>query len=108
MSHVASFDSVVGELPGDWSSFEAFVALDDPTRLNEARVALARANARPLYGPGDHDFAITIANTQGRGAHVGVVRSALQLLDDLNITGRTWAGTVTETTRPAPAHRSGP
>ena len=108
MSHVESFDSVVADLPGDWSSFEAFVALDDPTRLNEARVALARANARPLYGPGDHDFSITIANTQGRGARVGVVRSALQLLDDLAITGRTWPGAVAEQTRPAPAHRYGP
>lgn len=108
MSHVAAFDSVVEELPADWSSFEAFVALDDPSRLNEARVALARANARPVFGPGNHDFAITIANTQGRGARVGVVRSALQLLDDLNITGRTWSGAVTEQTRPAPAHRYGP
>jgi hypothetical protein len=108
MSHVESFDAVVAELPGDWSSFEAFVALDDPTRLNEARVALARANARPLYGPGDHDFSITIANTQGRGARVGVVRSALQLLDDLAITGSTWSGAVAEQTRPAPAHRFGP
>jgi hypothetical protein len=108
MSHVASFDAVVDELPADWSFFEAYVALDDPARLNEARVALARANGRPLYGPGDHDFAITIANTQGRGARVGVVRSALQLLDDLRITGRTWAGQATILTRPAPAHRYGP
>jgi len=108
MSHVAEFDAVVAELPADWSFFEAYVALDDPARLNETRVALARANGRPLYGPGDHDFAITIANTQGRGARVGVVRSALQLLDDLGITGRTWAGQATILTRPAPAHRYGP
>jgi len=39
---------------------------------------------------------------------VGVVRSALQLLDDLGITGRTWAGQATILTRPAPAHRYGP
>lgn len=108
MSHVAAFDAVVDELPADWSLFEAYVALDDPARLNEARVALARANARPLYGAGDHDFAITIANVSGRGARVGVVRSALQLLDDLGITGRTWAGQVKTLTRPAPAHRYGP
>jgi hypothetical protein len=108
MSHVAEFDVVVAELPADWSFFEAYVAVDDPARLNEARVAVARANGRPLYGPGDHDFAITIANTQGHGARVGVVRSALQLLDDLGITGRTWAGQATILTRPAPAHRHGP
>jgi len=108
MSHVADFDAVVDELPADWSFFEAYVAVDNPVRLNEARVALARAQGRPLYGPGDHDFAITIANTHGRGARVGVVRSALQLLDDLGITGRTWAGQATILTRPAPAHRYGP
>ena len=108
MSHVAAFDAVVDELPADWSFFVAYVALDDPAHLNEARVALARANARPLYGAGDHDFSITIAHTQGRGARVGVVRSALQLLDDLGITGRTWAGQATILTRPAPAHRYGP
>src|ERR1019366_4672660 len=44
MSHVATFDAVVEDLPGDWSFFEAYVALDDPNRLSEARVALARAN----------------------------------------------------------------
>jgi hypothetical protein len=108
MSHVAAFDAVLDDLPGDWSFFEAYVALDDPSRLSDARVALARANARPLYGAGDHDFSITIANTHGHGARVGVVRSALQLLDDLHITGRTWAGQATVLTRPAPAHRYGP
>jgi len=108
MSHVAAFDAVVDELPADWSFFEVYVALDDPARLNEARVALARANGRPLYGPGDHDFAMTVANTAGRGTRVGVVRSALQLLDDLGISGHTWAGQATILTRPAPAHRYGP
>jgi hypothetical protein len=108
MSHVAAFDVVVAELPADWSFFETYVALDDPVRLNEARVALARGNGRPLYGPGNYDFALTVANTQGRGARVGVVRSALQLLDDLGITGRTWAGQATILIRPAPAHRYGP
>ncbi len=108
MSHVKEFDAVLDDLPGDWSFFEAYVVLDDPTRLSEARVALARANGRPLYGAGDHDFAITIAHTAGHGARVGVVRSALQLLDDLQISGRTWAGKATLLTRPAPAHRYGP
>ena len=108
MSYADSFDAVVTELPADWSFFEAYIALDDPTRLNEARVGLARANARPVFGAGDHDFAITIANTHGHGARVGVVRSALRLLDDLKITGRTWSGAVTSHTRPAPAHRYGP
>lgn len=108
MSHTAAFDAMVDDLPADWAFFEAYVALDDPIRINEARVALARANARPVYGPGDHDFAITIANTHGHGARAGVVRSGLKLLDDLNITGHTWAGQVTSLTRPAPAHRYGP
>lgn len=108
MSHVTTFESIVDELPGDWSLLEVFLLLDDPTRLGEARVALGRANPRPLFGHGDHDFAMTVANTQGRGAAVGVVRSALALLDDLEIGGRLWSGDVTSVQRPAPAHRYGP
>lgn len=108
MSHVAAFDEMLAELPGDWSLFECYVTLDDSRRLAEARVALARANARPQYGPGDHDFAITVANTSGHGARAGVVRSALKLLDDLGIGGRTWAGETRTTYRPAPPHRYGP
>ncbi len=108
MSHVSAFDDLLSEQPDDWSFFECLVALDDPLRLSEARVALARANARPVYGSADHDFAITIANTWGHGARAGVVRSALKLLDDLSIGGRTWAGATTANFRPAPAHRYGP
>lgn len=108
MSHVTAFDDLLRELPGDWSLFECYVTLDDPTRLTEARVALARANARPTTGPADHDFALTVANTSGHGARVGVVRTALKLLDDLGIGGRTWAGEAKTLYRPAPPHRYGP
>ena len=108
MSHTDAFDALMGDLPGDWSFVECYVALDDPMRLSEARVALARANARPMYEKGDHDFAITIANTHGRGARAGVVRSALKLLDHLGIHGRTWLGETRSQMRPAPAHRFGP
>lgn len=108
MSHVTAFDELLAELPQDWSLFECYVALDDPKRLAEARVALARANARPLFGEGDHDFAITVAHTAGHGARAGVVRSALRLLDDLGISGRTWAGEARTRYRPAPPHRFGP
>ncbi len=108
VSHVAAFDDILGQLPGDWSMFECFVTLDDPTRLTEARVALARGNARPAYGPADHDFAITVASTSGHGARVGVVRSALKILDDLGIGGRTWGGETRTLYRPAPPHRYGP
>ncbi|MEW6581261.1 MAG: hypothetical protein AB1416_00685 [Actinomycetota bacterium] len=102
------FDALLAEQPGDWAFFEVHVALDDPRRLTDARVALARANARPVKGTGDHDFAITVANTQGRGAAAGVVRSALRTLDALGVTGHIWFGETYETLRPAPAHRYGP
>jgi hypothetical protein len=108
VSHVAEFDQLLAELPQDWSFFECYVGLDDPTRLAEARVALSRANARPLYGQGDHDFAITVAHAAGRGARAGVVRSALKLLDDLGVGGRTWVGEVRTRYRPAAPHRFGP
>lgn len=108
MTHTDAFDAILEQLPDDWAFFEVRVTLDDARRLNEARVALARANARPQYGPADHDFEITVANTHGHGARAGVVRSALRSLDMLGITGRTWAGDVRSTTRPAPAHRYGP
>lgn len=108
MPFADSYDSLVTELPQDWALFTAYVALDDPRRLTDARVALARANARPLHGPGNHDFAITVANTHGRGAAPGVVRSALRMLDALNIAGNVWFGEVFDELRPAPAHRYGP
>ena len=107
-SHAETFDAILDEQPGDWAFFEVRVTLDDALRLTEARVALARANARPQFGPADHDFAITVANTHGHGARTGVVRSALRTLDMLGITGRTWGGATRTAVRPAPAHRYGP
>jgi hypothetical protein len=82
MNHTEAFDGIVAEQPSDWAFFEVYVTLDDARRLADARVSLARANARPAFGPGDHDFAITVANTHGHGARAGVVRSALRILDD--------------------------
>lgn len=108
MSHAESFDAILTQQPQDWAFFTVRVTLDDALRLAEARVALARANARPQYGPADHDFEITVANTHGHGARTGVVRSALRTLDMLGVTGRTWAGDTRSATRPAPAHRFGP
>jgi hypothetical protein len=102
------YDAVLGGLPADWSFFECYVTVEDPRRLSDARVALARANARPQRGPGNHDFEITVANTYGHGARAGVVRSALRILDDVGIAGRVWAGMPYEHLRPAPAHRYGP
>ena len=107
-SHAETFDAILDEQPGDWAFFEVRVTLDDALRLTEARVALARANARPQFGPAAHDFAITVANTHGHGARTGVVRSALRTLDMLGITGRTWGGATRTAVRPAPAHRYGP
>jgi hypothetical protein len=108
MPFAPDYDALLAELPADWDLFEAYVLLDDPRRLTDARVALARANARPVKGRGDHDFAITVANTRGRGAAAGVVRSALRTLDSLGVTGYVWFGEAFETLRPAPAHRYGP
>ncbi|WP_217923987.1 hypothetical protein [Miltoncostaea oceani] len=108
MNHATAFDGLLAEQPADWSFFEVYVTLDDARTLSDARVALARANARPQKGPGEHDFQITVANTHGHGARAGVVRSALRILDDRGITGRTWAGETRSTTRPAPPHRYGP
>lgn len=108
MALADDYEALLAELPSDWALLTAYVALDDPRRLTDARVALARANARPVRGPGNHDFAITVASRQGRGAAPGVVRSALRMLDDLGIRGRIWFGEVYDTLRPAPAHRYGP
>lgn len=108
MSHVEAFEELLAELPADWSSFQVYVTLDDARRLADARVALARANARPQKGPADHDFEITVANVHGHGAGAGVVRSALRILDDRGISGRTWAGDTRSLSRPAAPHRYGP
>ena len=67
MNHTEAFDELLAEQPADWAFFEVYVTLDDPLRLNEARVSLARANARPS-ARADHDFEITVANTHGHGA----------------------------------------
>lgn len=108
MSHVEEFEAVLAEQPEDWSFFEVYIVLDDARRLADARVALGRANARPVKGPGEVDFEITVANTWGRGAAAGVVRSALQVLDDSGITGRTWGGRTITGARPHGAHSAGP
>ena len=109
MNHTEAFDELLAEQASDWSFFEVWVTLDDARNLSEARVSLARANARPVRtSEGDHDFEITVANTQGHGASAGVVRSALRILDDRGITGRTWGGATRSVTRPAPPHRYGP
>ena len=81
MNHTDAFDEMLAEQPSDWSFFEVYVTLDDPLRLAEARVALARGNARPVRVAADHDF---------------------------EITGRTWAGATRTLVRPAPPHRYGP
>jgi hypothetical protein len=108
VSHTESFDALLAEQPSDWAFFEVYVTLDDPRRLADARVALARANARPVRVEGDHDFEITVANTHGHGARAGVLRSALRILDDREIAGRTWGGETRTLVRPAPPHRYGP
>jgi hypothetical protein len=108
MALAETYETLVAELPQDWALLTAYVALEDPRRLTDARVALARSNARPVKGPGNHDFAITVAARQGRGAAPGVVHSALRMLDDLGIAGHIWFGEVFDTLRPAPAHRYGP
>jgi hypothetical protein len=108
MSHAGEFDAILAEQPSDWSSFEVRLTLNDPLRLTDARVALARANARPVRVPADHDFEITVARTHGRGAYPGVVRSGLRILDERGISGRTWAGETRTLQAPAPPHRYGP
>jgi hypothetical protein len=108
VTHAEAFDELLAEQPADWAFFEVHVTLDDPLQLSEARVALARANARPVRIPSDHDFEITVARTHGHGADAGVVQSALRILDDRGITGRTWAGATRTLLRPAPPHRYGP
>lgn len=108
MNHTEAFDDMLAEQPADWAFFEVYVTLDDPLRLSDARVSLARANARPVRVAADHDFEITVANTHGHGAGAGVVRSALRILDDRGITGRTWVGATRTLLRPAPPHRYGP
>jgi len=102
------FSALVDEQPADWAFFECYLTVDDPRRLTDARVALGRANARPVRTESEHDFEITVANTRGRGAPAGVVRSALRILDDLGISGRIWCGATYDMLRPAPAHRYGP
>ncbi len=108
MAFADEFDQVLAELSGDWAFFECYLTVDDPRRLVDARVSLARANARPVRSEEGHDFEITVANTWGHGARAGVVRTALRILDDLEITGRVWCGQMSDMLRPAPAHRAGP
>ncbi len=108
MAYADEFRLILDELSPDWASFECRLTVDDPHRLADARVALARANARPVRTLDDHDFEITVANTSGRGAAAGVVESALRIVDGLGITGRIWCGDAYDTLRPAPAHRYGP
>ena len=56
MPYADEFDAALAELAPDWASFECYLTVDDPLRLADARVALARANGRPVHGDADHDF----------------------------------------------------
>lgn len=108
MAYADAFTALMAEQPRGWAFFECYLTVDDPKRLVDARVGLARANARPVREPKGHDFEITVANEWGHGATPGVVESALRILDDLGITGRVWFGATYDALRPAPAHRAGP
>jgi hypothetical protein len=102
------FEAALDEQPDDWSFFETYVVLDDPLRLTDARLALGRANARPVKGPGRVDFEMTVARNWGRGAPAGIVHSAMAHMDQLGITGHVWIGQTRADAMPAPAHRYGP
>ncbi len=108
MPFADEFRMIVDEQPPDWAFFECHLTVDDPHRLADVRVALARANARPVRTLQDHDFEITVANTHGRGAAAGVVESALRIIDGLGVRGRIWCGETDDSLLPAPAHRFGP
>lgn len=108
VAFAADFDDLMADLPDDWAFVEMFVTLDDASRLAEARVALGRANARPVKGPGRVDFEITVARSWGRGASPGVVRSAFRILDGIGIGGHLFADQTRAGSVPAPAHRYGP
>ncbi len=108
MAFADDFAALVGDQPAGWTFFECYLTIDDPLRLTEARVGLARANARPVRDRSEHDFEITVANTHGHGATAAIVESALRIVDDLGITGHVWFGATYDSLRPAPAHRAGP
>lgn len=108
MSLVEQLDAILAEQADDWAIVELRLIVEDPARLTPARVALARANGRPQRPPADHDFQVTMAHRWGNGTSPGVVRSALQILDDTGVAGRVWSVAVYDDLRPAPPHRYGP
>ena len=67
------------------------MTLDDARELAEARVSLARANARPCTRPPTTTSRSRSPTPTATAPAPGVVRSALRILDDRSITGRTWA-----------------
>jgi len=55
VSYADEFDAALAELAPDWASFECYLTVDDPLRLADARVALARANGRPVHTVAAHE-----------------------------------------------------
>jgi hypothetical protein len=108
VSLAEQFDALMAEQPEDWAIVELRLVVDDPAKLTDARVALARANGRPQRPPADHDFAVTVAHRWGNGTHAGVVRSAMEILDDRGVSGRLWSVATYDQLQPAPPHRYGP
>ncbi len=109
MNHTDAFDELLAEQPSDWSFFEVYVTLDDARKLAEARVSLARANARPVDGARPTTTSRSRWPTRRATARAPAwCARRCAILDDRGITGRTWGGATRTLTRPAPPHRYGP
>ena len=82
----ASWDSLLGRLPPDWSDLYAEIELDSSDFLDRGALLLAPIN--PARAGGPSSFRFRAANRQGYGVAAGMARRAFQRLDDEGVSGR--------------------
>ena len=80
------FQSIVDDLPPDWSQLEVDMRIFDESRYIETASLLTQINAMP-YSRHDWHWRLRVANQFGHAAAAETVHGTLTLLDDQQIQG---------------------
>ena len=86
MALADSFQSIVDELPDDWTDLELDLRIFDESRYIDAATYMVLCNPQP-YSNHDWHWRILCAHRFGHAAAPSAVHTSLGLLDDAGIEG---------------------